>query len=332
MTIVTAVRLVREPAPTITGETIMGKRLTRALVALLAIALLGAVTTLPADAATRLRIGTFADGIATELFSPTAMPPGSNNWSCRPSSTHPDPVVLVHGTLANEAFSWQALSPMLANDGYCVYAFNYGQNGSTLGHFFGLTDIAASAGELSAFVDRVRTSTGAAKVDLVGHSQGGMMPRYYLKYLGGAAKVAKLVGLAPSNHGTTVLGLNALLNNLQIAGVPVTSLIGCISCTQQIVPSAFLNTLNAGGDTVPGVRYTVIESKYDEVVTPYTSAFLTGANVRNILLQDHCFIDYTEHIGIIYDPVALQYVMNALGADDPNFQARCSLVLPVVSG
>jgi len=332
VTIVTAVRLVREPAPTITGETIMGKRLTRALVALLAIALLGAVTTLPADAATRLRIGTFADGIATELFSPTAMPPGSNNWSCRPSSTHPDPVVLVHGTLANEAFSWQALSPMLANDGYCVYAFNYGQNGSTLGHFFGLTDIAASAGELSAFVDRVRTSTGAAKVDLVGHSQGGMMPRYYLKYLGGAAKVAKLVGLAPSNHGTTVLGLNALLNNLQIAGVPVTSLIGCISCTQQIVPSAFLNTLNAGGDTVPGVRYTVIESKYDEVVTPYTSAFLTGANVRNILLQDHCFIDYTEHIGIIYDPVALQYVMNALGADDPNFRARCSLVLPVVSG
>jgi len=326
------VQLVREPAPTITGETIMGKRLTRALVALLAIALLGAVTTLPADAATRLRIGTFADGIATELFSPTAMPPGSNNWSCRPSSTHPDPVVLVHGTLANEAFSWQALSPMLANDGYCVYAFNYGQNGSTLGHFFGLTDIAASAGELSAFVDRVRTSTGAAKVDLVGHSQGGMMPRYYLKYLGGAAKVAKLVGLAPSNHGTTVLGLNALLNNLQIAGVPVTSLIGCISCTQQIVPSAFLNTLNAGGDTVPGVRYTVIESKYDEVVTPYTSAFLTGANVRNILLQDHCFIDYTEHIGIIYDPVALQYVMNALGADDPNFRARCSLVLPVVSG
>jgi len=332
VTIVTAVRLVREPAPTITGETIMGKRLTRALVALLAIALLGAVTTLPADAATRLRIGTFADGIAAELFSPTAMPPGSNNWSCRPSSTHPDPVVLVHGTLANEAFSWQALSPMLANDGYCVYAFNYGQNGSTLGHFFGLTDIAASAGELSAFVDRVRTSTGAAKVDLVGHSQGGMMPRYYLKYLGGAAKVAKLVGLAPSNHGTTVLGLNALLNNLQIAGVPVTSLIGCISCTQQIVPSAFLNTLNAGGDTVPGVRYTVIESKYDEVVTPYTSAFLTGANVRNILLQDHCFIDYTEHIGIIYDPVALQYVMNALGADDPNFRARCSLVLPVVSG
>ena len=54
--------------------------------------------------------------------------------------------------------------------------------------------------------------------------------------------------------------------------------------------------------------------------------------MRNILVQDHCAIDFTEHIGIIYDPVALQYVMNALGTDDPNFRARCSLVLPVVSG
>ncbi|MGZ4695361.1 MAG: esterase/lipase family protein [Acidimicrobiales bacterium] len=310
----------------------MRTRFVRALVALLAIALLGAITSLPADAATNLRIGTIADGLASELLAPTSMPPGSNNWSCRPSATHPDPVVLVHGTLANEAFSWQALSPMLANAGYCVYAFNYGQNSSTLGHLFGLTDIAASAGQLSTFVDQVRASTGAAKVDLVGHSQGGMMPRYYLKNLGGAAKVAKLVGLAPSNHGTTVLGINSLLNNLKILGVPATTLIGCVSCTQQIVPSSFMDGLNAGGDTVPGVQYTVIESKYDEVVTPYTSAFLNGSNVRNILVQDHCAIDFTEHIGIIYDPVALQYVMNALGANDPNFRARCSLVLPVVSG
>ena len=59
---------------------------------------------------------------------------------------------------------------------------------------------------------------------------------------------------------------------------------------------------------------------------------LTMQTVRNILVQDHCVIDFTEHIGIIYDPVSLQYVMNALGANDPNFRARCSLVLPVVSG
>ena len=47
-------------------------------------------------------------------------------------------------------------------------------------------------------------------LDLVGHSQGGMMPRYYVKNLGGAAKVDDLIGLSPSNHGTTTrLGARA---------------------------------------------------------------------------------------------------------------------------
>src|SRR5438128_1772103 len=74
----------------------------------------------------------------------------------------------------------------------------------------GLGDIRQSAAELSAFVDNVLAATGAAKVDLVGHSQGGMMPRYYLKNLGGAAKVGVLIGLSPSNHGTTLNGLFTL--------------------------------------------------------------------------------------------------------------------------
>ncbi|CAM5231106.1 Alpha/beta fold hydrolase OS=Streptomyces tendae OX=1932 GN=F3L20_09145 PE=4 SV=1 [Streptomyces tendae] len=57
----------------------------------------------------------------------------------------------------------------------------------------------------------MRAATGAAKVDIVGHSQGGMMPRHYLKFLGGAAEVNALIGIAPTNHGTTLGGLTALL-------------------------------------------------------------------------------------------------------------------------
>ncbi len=284
-----------------------------------------------AAAAAPLPVGNFASGVATEFTDPGGNPPGSDIWSCRPSASHPFPVILVHGTLANENFSWQALSPMLANAGYCVYAFNYGADASTAGHFYGLADIVQSARQLATFTNKVLTATGAARVDLVGHSQGGMMPRYYIQLLGGAPHVHMLVGLAPSNQGTTIDGLGTLASLFGDIGLPVLSLAGCVSCTQQLVGSAFLQHLNAGGGISKAVRYVVVESKFDEVVTPYRNAFLPAApNVENILLQNQCSTDFTEHLGIIYDPIALQDVMNALGPDDPTFRPSCSLVLPVV--
>lgn len=310
----------------------MGRRSNRGLLAVaigIAVALWAAAV---AGEGAKLPIGSLRDGVVAALFAPSAMPPGSNDWSCRPSRAHPYPVVLVHGTFANAAFTWQALSPMLANGGYCVFALNYGGNSWSAGRFFAVSDIAASAGELAAFVERVLAATGAPKVDLVGHSQGGMMPRYYLKHHGGGAKTHLLVGLAPSNHGTSVLGLNALLRTLSLAGVPGASLNGCAACKQQVVPSQFIDELNAGGETVPGPRYLVIATAYDEVVTPYQSAFLSAPEVRNIRLQDQCAGDFTDHIGIVYDSVALQETMNALGANDPNFRPQCNLIMPVIGG
>jgi hypothetical protein len=50
--------------------------------------------------------------------------------------------------------------------------------------------------------------------------------------------------------------------------------------------------------------------------------------LQNILLQDQCPIDFSDRIGIVYDPVALQDVLNALGPDDPTFEPLCTLVLP----
>lgn len=307
----------------------MGRGIRSGLIAALAVAAMAGAQAAAGDG---LALGNLGDGLAAMLLRPTAAPPGANDWSCRPTQAHPYPVILVHGTLANAAFTWQALSPLLANAGYCVFALNYGANEGSAGRFFGIADIAASAGELAAFVERVRAATGAAKVDLVGHSQGGMMPRYYLKHLGGAAHTRRLVGLAPSNHGTSLLGLNALLNGLRALGVPSPRLHGCVACAQQILPSPFLAALNAGGETVPGPQYLVIATAYDEVVTPYAGAFLSGPGVRNLRLQDQCAGDLVEHIGIVYDPVALQLVLNTLGPNDPGFRPRCSLVLPVLGG
>ena len=199
--------------------------------------------------------------------SATASPPGANNWTCKPTAAHPQPVILVHGTFADMSDSWQALSPLLVRQRLLrVRAQLRSYNGSGSYGVYGTGPIEDSAAQLGTFVDEVLAATGASQVDIVGHSQGGMMPRYYLKFLGGAPKVHTLVGLAPSNHGTTLDGLATLASYFPGAHA---TLADCPACAEQETGSAFMTTLNAGGDTVSGVDYTVIESANDEVVTPY---------------------------------------------------------------
>ncbi|MFD9330663.1 esterase/lipase family protein [Streptomyces sp. NPDC060065] len=247
---------------------------------------------------------------ATAEVDAAASSSGWNNYSCKPSTAHPRPVVLVHGTFANSVDNWLGLAPYLVNRGYCVYSLDYGQlPGVPL--FNGLGPIDKSAEQLQVFVDKVLAATGSAKADLVGHSQGGMMPRYYLKFLGGAAKVNALVGIAPDNHGTTLNGLTNLLPYFPGAEDLLSTATPALA--DQIAGSAFLTKLNAGGDTVAGVHYTVIATKYDEVVTPYRSQFLTGSDVHNVLLQDLCAVDLSEHAAIgLLDRVAFHEVANAL--------------------
>ena len=262
--------------------------------------------------------------------NPTASPPGANDWSCKPSAAHPRPVILVHGTFADMSDSWQALSPLLYDNGYCVFALNYGSYaGSGALGVDATGDIPTSAAQLSTFVDRVLAATGAGQVDLVGHSQGGMMPRYYLRFLGGAAKVHTLVGLAPSNHGTTLDGLFTLAGYFPGADA---FLGACARPARSSRPDRpFMRKLNAGAETVPGVSYTAIESPNDEVVTPYTSAFLSGPGVTNILLQSQCPLDQGEHLSMPYDHIADADVLTALDPAHPTTPA-CTPVLPVIGG
>ncbi|MFJ2192377.1 esterase/lipase family protein [Kitasatospora sp. NPDC087861] len=246
-----------------------------------------------------------------------ASPPGANDWSCRPTAAHPDPVVLVHGTFANRYENWLTLSPLLKGLGYCVFALDYGtipgitSSGSgLLLPIGGLGPVPESAAQLGRFVDLVLNATGAAKVDIVGHSQGGMLPNYYLKFLGGAAKVGRLVGLAPSNHGTTLDGITKLVPYFPGAADLIYTV--CQACRDQAVGSDFNRTMASRPDTVPGVSYTVISTVYDEVVTPWRTQFLTGPNVDNEVLQDHCPITLAEHVAIAFSPTALHLVTNAL--------------------
>jgi triacylglycerol lipase len=146
------------------------------------------------------------------------------------------------------------------------------------------------------------------------------MPRYYIRFLGGAAKVGDLIGLSPSNHGTE--------NPLVLEGAAL----GCTACAEQeAIGSPFLERLNAPDQTPAPVDYTVIQTAYDEVVVPYASAFLNGpsARVTNVTLQAGCPGDVAGHLAVPIDPVALQWVEDALahtGPADPALRPRCTAV------
>ncbi len=258
-----------------------------------------AVATLPAHAET----------------SYEAAPPGANNWSCHPSAAHPYPVVLLHGTFSNMGQNFSYLAPKLTQAGYCIYALNYGANQysqGTGGQVNGLAPVADSATQLGVFVDRVLAATGASKVDIVGHSQGGMMPRWYMHILGGYSKVHTLVGIAPDNHGSDLNGFNNYANMLgqQAKDALVSS--WAPSLTDQQVGSTFINQLNASGDTVPGPNYTVISSKNDTVATPYTAQALVGPQATNIVIQDQCSSVYSDHVSMIMNPMVARNMLNAL--------------------
>ncbi|SDN53307.1 esterase/lipase family protein [Allokutzneria albata] len=218
------------------------------------------------------------------------------------------PVILLHGTFKKSGSTWDVLAPELTRGGWCAYALDYGNGG--------LNPVTQSARELAAYVDQVLAATGASKVDIVGYSQGGMMPRHYLKFLGGSAKVNALIGIAPSNHGTTQ---------------PLAKLLGatfCPACDDQSAGSAFMRALNDGGDLAGSVKYTTIATRYEAVVTPYRGQALSGSasRVTNVVLQDACPLHFTEHLLIPHSRPAVKWVVNALergGVADPGYRPPC---------
>ncbi|KAF9079490.1 hypothetical protein BGX27_006360, partial [Mortierella sp. AM989] len=152
-----------------------------------------------------------------------------------------------------------------------------------------------------------------AQVDIVGHSQGGILARYWIKYLDGAGKVYRHVGVSPINHGTTLSSITILAKALGLfdPSKPFADSIAP-SFYQMVNDSDFIKKLNAGGDTAPGVVHSNIATKFDEVVTPYKTAFQLQAGVTNVVLQDLCMLSINEHLTMVNTKVVLQFVLNQL--------------------
>jgi triacylglycerol lipase len=268
--------------------------------------------------------------------SPDSPPAGSNDFSCEPSKRHPHPVVLVHGLAANKTVNWSTMSPFLANRGFCVFALTYGTRDSVNLPGYqpgGMLRMQESAKQLKRFVGRVLDTTGAAKVDIVGHSQGSLMPNYYVKFMGGDRRVDDYVGVTPLWDGTNLAGLASLDTIAQALGIEGFAYDAfepyCASCPQFLASSKFMAKMNSGGGPrVPGVDYTMIMTKNDELVSPWQSGYMDGAT--NLVVQDQCALDQSEHLSIIYDPITAYDIFNALEPQSRQREVPCVPVLPFI--
>jgi triacylglycerol lipase len=188
-----------------------------------------------------------------------------------------NPVIFVPGYLDLPLY-FAVLTHHLADEG---------RQTTTLNLFPNVGDITVAATALAKEVQQVKAQTGASKVDLVGHSMGGLIARYYLKNLNGAVNIAHLVQFSSPNHGTLI------------------SYLGPGSGADEMHPgSVFLNALNAGSETPDnykstpgGIRYTSIRGGLDEIVIPHDSPILEGA--ANFLVPT------AMHGSILISPTAM---------------------------
>jgi triacylglycerol esterase/lipase EstA (alpha/beta hydrolase family) len=205
-----------------------------------------------------------------------------------------DPVIVVGG-LIGISIAYEPIAARLRADGYRVSIYQLPN--------LGFGDIRESARALSSYVDQVRSATGAAKVDLVTHSEGGLVSRWYVKFLGGAAKVDQYVSLGSPQQGTYVANL---LNFLGLG-----SCAGIVACQQMSVGSSLLADLNGGDDTPGPVRWTTVRTWQDELVRPVDNASLADG-ATNVLVQAWCPLRIVGHLSLILDGTTYSVVRQVL--------------------
>jgi triacylglycerol lipase len=205
-----------------------------------------------------------------------------------PAAAGEVPVLLVHGYDGSPR-SLAPLAARLRAAGRRVVLVSLPDRGTG--------DLRASARAVAEAADR----TGAARVDLVGFSAGGVVVRVWLAGSPERAlRARRVVLLGAPNHGAELAGAAAALDPGLCAG----------ACAQLAPGSGLLAELNRGDETPPGPEFWSIWTALDQTVTPPDSARLDGA--ANVRVQDVCAAARTGHGGLVADPLALGLVVGAL--------------------
>lgn len=214
--------------------------------------------------------------------------------SARPvSQTDPGPVLLVPGYGGNVG-SLEPLAAALRSAGRTAVIVDPVGDGTG--------DLRTQAEHLGEVANRVREDAGAASVDVIGYSAGGVVARLWVRDGGGAEVARRVLTLGSPQHGTSQAALGA-----EFAG-------GCPEACEQLIPdSDLLRRLNAGDETPDGPMWATIRSTTDQVVTPVDSAALSGA--LNIVVQEVCSGSTVAHGDLPRHPVVLAALESVLGAE-----------------
>jgi triacylglycerol esterase/lipase EstA (alpha/beta hydrolase family) len=188
------------------------------------------------------------------------------------SSLAQDPILFVHGW-SESASLWNTMIGRFEKDGYpksylSAYSYNTSQSNKI-----------DAEKEVKSHVESLLSSTGASKVDIIAHSMGSLNTRWYIKFLGGEAKVDDWVSLGGPNHGTETA--NACTQT---------------ACIEMRVGSTFLSELNAGDETPGLVNYGTWWSPCDEIINPDSSVALSGATNTKTACLTHAALTTDETV------------------------------------
>jgi len=191
------------------------------------------------------------------------------------------PVLIIHGFLGTRG-SMYMLERRLVEDGFVVVSFNLGT--------LNVRDIRRSAFLIHRKIERILAQTPSQRIDIIGHSMGGLIGLYYVKKLGGHTRVRKLLMM-----GTPVRGTWAALAGVVTLGLWSTS-------SWQLLPrSRFLDEL-AQGPIPPGTEVHTIAAARDWVV-PLATTRLAGANATTVPLG---------HSSLVVSEEVYRRIINAL--------------------
>ena len=237
--------------------------------------------------------------------------------SCTPF-THPnhEPVLLVHGTFTSghEQYRWN-YELLLADNGFDYCTVTYPDRG--------LGDQQVSGEYVAHAIIEMSARASGGRVDVVGHSQGAVVPRWAVKWWPSArAAVDDMVLIAGPSHGTAY------------ADRADQSPFSMPEAFWQFDPgSQFLAALNAGDETPGTISYTSLYSETDELVQPASPVPTAGldwgqedANTMNLSMQSVCPGRIVDHLTIgTTDRAAQTLVLDALTNGGPADPVRAGL-------